>query len=108
MPSLLESESEKSKALKSTSQTWNSPWNAGAMEMARSVSAAANSPKHCAHRPSSANKIDSTVPWTLLVASMLFMLFKQYVNIVQLVEASKWLVQGDLEMRRKSQLQKKV
>lgn len=39
---------------------------------------------------------------------MLFMLFKQYVNIVQLVEASKSLVQGDIEMRRKAQLQKNV
>ena len=29
------------------------------------------------------------------------MLFKQYVNVVQLVEASKWLVQGDVEIIRK-------
>lgn len=49
----------------------------------------------------SANKIDSAIPWALLVTSSVFMLFKQYVNIVQLVEASKWLVQGDMEIRRK-------
>ena len=37
------------------------------------------------------------------------MLFKQYVNVVQLIEASKWLVQGDAEKRKKVQLlQKKV
>ena len=67
------------------------------------------SPRHSAHRYFSANKIDSTIPWALLAASTPFMLFKQYVNVVQLIEASKWLVQGDVEKRRKVQLfQKKV
>ncbi|KAB8271010.1 phosphatidylinositol synthase [Aspergillus minisclerotigenes] len=70
-------------------QTWSSPWSAGAMEMAR------------------ANKIDSAVPWALLATSAVFMLFKQYVNIVQLVEASKWLVQGDVEIRRKERVEQK-
>ena len=32
------------------------------------------------------------------------MLFKQYVDVVQLVEASKWLTEGDLEMRKKAGL----
>ncbi|PLB52432.1 phosphatidylinositol synthase [Aspergillus steynii IBT 23096] len=70
-------------ALPTRPQTWSSPWSAGAMEMAR------------------ANKIDSAVPWALLAISSVFMLFKQYVNIVQFVEASKWLAQGDMEIRRK-------
>ncbi|KAK1146356.1 phosphatidylinositol synthase 1 (CDP-alcohol phosphatidyltransferase1) [Aspergillus melleus] len=70
-------------------QTWSSPWSAGAMEMAR------------------ANKIDSAVPWVLLATSSVFMLFKQYVNVVQLVEASKWLVQGDMEIRRKERADQK-
>ncbi|RJE17855.1 CDP-diacylglycerol-inositol 3-phosphatidyltransferase [Aspergillus sclerotialis] len=52
----------------------------------------------------SANKVDDTIPWVLLYVSSVFMLFKQYVNVVQLVEASKLLVQGDVEMRKKAQL----
>lgn len=50
----------------------------------------------------SANKVDDTIPWILLYASSAFMLFKQYVNVVQLVEASKLLVQGDVEMRERA------
>lgn len=34
------------------------------------------------------------------------MLFKQYVNIEQLIEASKWIVRGDAEMR--AQYEKKA
>ncbi|KAE8144581.1 phosphatidylinositol synthase [Aspergillus avenaceus] len=67
-------------------QLWDFYGSAGALEMAR------------------ANKIDSLVPWGLFAASMPFMLFKQYVNIVQLMEASKWLVQGDIETRREARL----
>ncbi|KAF4151767.1 hypothetical protein CNMCM6069_003064 [Aspergillus lentulus] len=68
------------------SQIWGLPWSAGAMEMAR------------------ANKIDSFMPWLLLTLSLPFMLFKQYVNVIQLVEASRWLAWGDAEMRRKARL----
>lgn len=60
-----------------------SPFSAGAMEMAR------------------ANKMDSTVPWILTIASCPVMLFKQWVNIIQLVKASKWLAEGDRKDRKK-------
>lgn len=33
----------------------------------------------------------SPIPWTFLAVSSLFMLFKQYVSIIQLVEASNGL-----------------
>ncbi|KAE8380199.1 phosphatidylinositol synthase [Aspergillus bertholletiae] len=90
VPSLLMNQ-KPSAAQPTRPQIWNSLWSAGAMEMAR------------------ANKIDSSVPWALLAISSVFMLFKQYVNIVQLVEASKWLVQGDMEMRKKERVgQKKI
>lgn len=55
-----------------------------------------------ANPKTSANKVDDTIPWILLYASSLFMLFKQYVNVVQLLEASKLLVQGDIAMRKKA------
>lgn len=60
-----------------------SPFSAGAMELAR------------------ANKMDSTVPWILTIASAPVMLFKQGVNIIQLVKASKWLAEGDRMDRKK-------
>jgi hypothetical protein len=56
----------------------------------------------------SANKISSSLPWLLLTVSSLFMLFKQYVNVIQLVEASRWLAQGDVEMRRTRLLRRKT
>jgi CDP-diacylglycerol--inositol 3-phosphatidyltransferase len=60
-----------------------SPFSAAAMEMAR------------------ANKMDSFVPWVLTVGSSPVMLFKQWVNVVQLVKASKWLAEGDRRDRKK-------
>ena len=63
-----------------------SPFSAAAMEMAR------------------ANKMDSTVPWILTVASTPVMLFKQWVNIIQLVKASKWLAEGDRRDRKRAGL----
>ncbi|KAB8258232.1 CDP-alcohol phosphatidyltransferase-domain-containing protein [Aspergillus pseudonomiae] len=71
------------------SMPWSSSWSAGAMEVAR------------------ANKIDDSVPWCLLHISTPFMLFKQYVNMIQLTEASKWLVEGDIETRRNERLAQK-
>ncbi|OCK94989.1 uncharacterized protein K441DRAFT_659441 [Cenococcum geophilum 1.58] len=62
---------------------FTSPWSAGAMEMAR------------------ANKMDSTVPWILASISFPVMAGKQFINVVQLVKASKWLAEGDREERRK-------
>lgn len=51
-----------------------------------------------------ANKVDSSVPWILLYSSLIFMVFKQYVNIIQMVEASKWLAEGDAEIRKQAGL----
>lgn len=46
--------------------------------------------------------MDSTVPWVLAIISSPVMLFKQFVNVVQLLAASKWLAEGDrLDRRRK-------
>jgi CDP-diacylglycerol--inositol 3-phosphatidyltransferase len=59
-----------------------SPFSAAAMEMAR------------------ANKMDSTVPWILTIASAPVMLLKQYINVVQLVKASQWLAEGDRRDRK--------
>lgn len=59
------------------------PFSAAAMEMAR------------------ANKMDSTVPWIITVVSCPVMLFKQWVNVIQLVKASKWLAEGDRKDRKK-------
>ncbi|BCS26177.1 CDP-diacylglycerol--inositol 3-phosphatidyltransferase [Aspergillus puulaauensis] len=61
-----------------------SPWSAGALELAR------------------ANKIDSFWPWVITSISFPVMAFKQFVNIVQLVKAANWLVEGDLVSRRKA------
>ncbi|KAF2200179.1 hypothetical protein GQ43DRAFT_418593 [Delitschia confertaspora ATCC 74209] len=70
-------------AVPKPSMLFTSPWSAGAMEMARS------------------NKMDSTVPWFLAAVSAPFMIVKQYINVVQLVKASKWLAEGDrLERKR--------
>jgi CDP-diacylglycerol--inositol 3-phosphatidyltransferase len=69
---------------------FTSPFSAGAMEMAR------------------ANKMDSTVPWVLAVASFPVMAGKQWINVVQMVKASKWLAEGDREMRRRAGLPRSV
>ncbi|KAF2740847.1 hypothetical protein EJ04DRAFT_507836 [Polyplosphaeria fusca] len=68
------------------SMIFTSPWSAGAMEMAR------------------ANKMDSTVPWILAIASFPVMFLKQYINVVQLVKASQWLAEGDRAERKKKGL----
>lgn len=54
-----------------------------------------------------ANKIDSFLPWVVTGISAPVMAFKQFVNVVQLVNASQWLVEGDLESRRAAQKGKK-
>jgi CDP-diacylglycerol--inositol 3-phosphatidyltransferase len=72
------------------SMFFTSPFSAGAMEMAR------------------ANKMDSTVPWILAVASFPVMAGKQWINVVQMVKASKWLAEGDREMRRRAGLPRSV
>jgi CDP-diacylglycerol--inositol 3-phosphatidyltransferase len=35
------------------------------------------------------------------------MAFKQIVNVIQLVEASRWLAEGDRKMRKQAGLEKK-
>ncbi|KAI5368059.1 Putative CDP-alcohol phosphatidyltransferase [Septoria linicola] len=62
---------------------WRDPFSPAAMEYAR------------------ANKMDSNIPWVIFVASAPVMLFKQWVNIVQLVQASRWLAEGDRKDRKK-------
>ena len=54
-----------------------------------------------------ANKMDSTVPWILTIISAPIMAAKQYVNVEQLVVASKWLAEGDIAERRKKGLPRK-
>ncbi|KAE8355317.1 CDP-alcohol phosphatidyltransferase-domain-containing protein [Aspergillus coremiiformis] len=59
-----------------------SPWSAGALEMAR------------------ANKIDSFWPWVITGISAPVMALKQIINVVQLIKASNWLVEGDIANRK--------
>ncbi|MCJ1374077.1 CDP-diacylglycerol-inositol 3-phosphatidyltransferase [Loxospora ochrophaea] len=59
-----------------------SPYSAGALELAR------------------ANKMDSFWPWVIAGVSFPIMAGKQILNVIQLVKASKWLAEGDIEMRR--------
>ena len=47
------------------------------------------------------NKIDSFWPWVLAGVSAPVMAGKQVLNVVQLVKASRWLAEGDVEGRRK-------
>lgn len=54
-----------------------------------------------------ANKLDSTIPWILAAASAPVMAGKQFINVVQLVKASKWLAEGDLEDRKRLGLPRK-
>lgn len=51
-----------------------------------------------------ANKMDSTVPWILAVASAPVMLLKQYLNVAQMVNASKTLAANDVAARRKARM----
>lgn len=71
------------------SSLFASPWSAGALEMAR------------------ANKLDSFWPWAITAISAPVMAFKQFVNIVQLVNASQWMAEGDLASRREARNGKK-
>ncbi|KAL4913490.1 CDP-alcohol phosphatidyltransferase-domain-containing protein [Aspergillus aurantiobrunneus] len=73
----------------SSTSVFASPWSAGALELAR------------------ANKIDSFWPWVITSASSPVMLFKQFVNVVQLIKAANWLVEGDLVSRRRARSARK-
>ena len=63
-------------------QIFPNPFSAAALEMAR------------------ANKMDSTFPWILASVSLPIMAAKQFINVVQLVKASRWLAEGDVAMRK--------
>lgn len=63
-------------------QLFVNPYSAAALEMAR------------------VNKMDSQVPWILAGISFPVMAIKQFLNIVQLVKASKWLAEGDVKARK--------
>jgi len=65
------------------------PGSAWAMELAR------------------ANKMDSFWPWVIAGVSFPVMAAKQFLNVVQLVKASKWLAEGDIKQRRAQGLPKK-
>ncbi|KAL9106801.1 MAG: hypothetical protein Q9227_008223 [Pyrenula ochraceoflavens] len=94
-PSLLASQTEGlsaqpgSPAHPAPSAVFVNPWSAGALEMAR------------------ANKMDSTVPWILAAVSAPIMAAKQFINVIQLVKASRWLAEGDVATRRRQGLGKK-
>lgn len=66
----------------SVASLFANPYSAGALELAR------------------ANKMDSFWPWVIAGVSFPVMFGKQVINIVQLVKASRWLAEGDLEARR--------
>lgn len=79
-----------SPATPSASFLFANPWSAGALELAR------------------ANKMDSTVPWILAAISLLGFAFKQFLNVVQLVKACRWLAEGDRDLRKAAGLPRKV
>lgn len=72
-----------------TASMFASPWSAGALELAR------------------ANKIDSFWPWVITGISAPVMALKQFINVVQMVHASQWLVEGDRAARKASKSGKK-
>jgi hypothetical protein len=45
--------------------------------------------------------MDSTVPWALAGISFPVMAGKQVINVIQLIQASKWLAEGDRQARAK-------
>ncbi|CZR58291.1 related to CDP diacylglycerol-inositol 3-phosphatidyltransferase [Phialocephala subalpina] len=54
-----------------------------------------------------ANKMDSFVPWVIAGVSFPIMFMKQFINVVQLVKASRWLAEGDIAARRAAGLPRK-
>lgn len=55
-----------------------------------------------------ANKMDSFWPWVIAGVSFPVMAAKQFLNVVQLVKASKWLAEGDRAARAAQGLPKKT
>ena len=54
----------------------------------------------------SANKIDSSLLRVLLACTAAPMLFKQYINVVQMIVASEWLAEGDIVERKERRAKK--
>lgn len=54
-----------------------------------------------------ANKMDSTIPWILAATSFPVMAGKQFINVIQLVKASRWLAEGDVAERKRMGLPKR-
>jgi CDP-diacylglycerol--inositol 3-phosphatidyltransferase len=65
------------------------PHSAGAFEFAR------------------ANKMDATWPLRIARLSSPIMALKQWINVLQLVKASKWLAEGDIQARKDAGLLKR-
>ncbi|TEY71219.1 hypothetical protein BOTCAL_0098g00080 [Botryotinia calthae] len=74
----------------SAASLFANPYSAGALELAR------------------ANKMDSTWPWIIAGISFPIMAGKQIINVVQLVKASRWLAEGDIQMRRAAGLPRQI
>jgi CDP-diacylglycerol--inositol 3-phosphatidyltransferase len=51
-----------------------------------------------------ANKMDSTIPWVLAVISAPVMILKQYLNLAQMINASRTLAANDVAARRRARL----
>ena len=67
-------------------QIFTNPYSAGALELAR------------------VNKMDSFWPWVIAGVSFPIMAAKQFINVVQLVKACRWLAEGDVQTRREKGL----
>jgi len=51
--------------------------------------------------------MDSFWPWVIAGISLPVMAGKQIINVVQLVKASRWLAEGDIQARRAAGLPRK-
>ncbi|UNI20007.1 CDP-diacylglycerol--inositol 3-phosphatidyltransferase [Purpureocillium takamizusanense] len=71
-------------------QLFPDPFSAAALEIAR------------------ANKMDSNIPWALAGLSFPVMAMKQFINVVQLVKASRSLAEVDIKSRKAKGLPRKV
>lgn len=71
-------------------QIFPDPFSAAALELAR------------------ANKMDSTIPWILTAISFPVMAIKQFINVVQIIKASRWLAEEDVKVRRAQGLPRKT
>jgi CDP-diacylglycerol--inositol 3-phosphatidyltransferase len=52
--------------------------------------------------------MDSFWPWVIAGVSSPIMAVKQIINVVQLVKASRWLAEGDIEMRKAAGLPREM